>query len=133
MRTASQDQRAEHAALEEEFVFKNSTWERIQVFVDVEIPIRTLLRISDGHKPNLADISYGYENASCKSLAAATAAVTKFPLVYGGLIECVTGAISKRRVDIVADLCLAAAMVLPKHVSVKMVKCLMTLKEACRL
>ena len=119
LRTAPQDQRAEHTALEEEFVFKNSTWERIQVFVDVEIPIRTLLRISDGHKPNLADISYGYENARRKSLAAATAAVTKFPLIFVNLIEGVTGAISKRRVDIVTDLCLAAAMVLPKHVYVK--------------
>ena len=90
--------------------------------VNVEIPIRTLLRLSDGHKPNLTEISFGFECASKQSVTAAAAAEAKFPVEYLGLSNRVGVAISKRKGDIVTSLCLAAAMVQPKHVYVAAVE-----------
>ena len=59
-------QAIEHRSLDDDFISNAATWERIKIFVDVELPLRQLLRISDGHKLNLADIAYGFEDASKK-------------------------------------------------------------------
>lgn len=115
---APADQRVEHAALEAELVTNPAAWAKIEAFVAVEMPIRTLLRISDGHAPNLPDISFGFERAKELSILAASKAENQFPLDHAGLKERVQKAIEKRKKDIVTDLCLAAAMVLPKHVYV---------------
>ena len=40
------------------------------MFVEVEDPFRQLLRISDGHVPNLHSIAYGFDIAKVKSLRA---------------------------------------------------------------
>jgi Protein of unknown function (DUF 659) len=115
---APAEQRVEHAALEQDFVSNAPAWERVKIFVNIEIPIRTLLRISDGLKPNLAEICFDFETAKRASVAAAVEAEGKYPVEYVGLGDRVERAISKRKKDIVTSLCLAAAMVLPKHVYV---------------
>ena len=79
-------------------------WERIRMFVAVEMPIRTLLRISDGHAPNLPDISYGFERATELSVLAATEAEKKFPVGHAGLKDRIEIAINKNKKDIVTDL-----------------------------
>ena len=113
------EQRIEHEALRTELVTNEDAWARIRMFVAVEMPIRTLLRISDGHAPNLPDISYGFERAMELSVLAATEAEKKFPVDHAGLKDRIEIAINKRKKDIVTDLCLAAAMILPKHVYVR--------------
>ena len=110
---------AEHHALYHDFIYNRETWERINVFVDVEVPVRTLLRISDGHRQNLAETSPVYDVMKTKSLAAANAAETKYPLYYEDIHEKCSIIFDKRRKDIVSLLCLAASMVLPKHVYVE--------------
>lgn len=55
---APADQNAEYVALEEELISNVVAWERIRIFVAVEDPFRQLLRISDGHVPNLPMIAY---------------------------------------------------------------------------
>lgn len=110
------EQRREHTALDDEFISNYETWERIKIFVDVEYPVRRLLRISDGHKPNLPEICFGYEDARKKSLAAVESAQKKYPLKYVTLFVDVTAAFEKRTKDVVTPLCLAACMVLPRHV-----------------
>ena len=109
---------AEHYALSNEFIYNSVTWKRIKVFVDVEVPVRTLLRISDGHRPNLAEISPVYDIMKSKSLEAARRAELYFPLHYEDLNEKCIIIFSKRQKDIVTLLCLAASMVLPQHVYV---------------
>ena len=108
----------EFRSLEEDFISNAITWKRIEAFVDVELPLRQLLRISDGHQPNLPDIAYGFEDASTKSLAAAAVAEEKYPDMYSGLSDSVSAALLKRKKDIVTPLCLAACMVHPRHVYV---------------
>ena len=87
--------------------------------MDVEVPVRTLLLISDGHRPNLAETSPVHDVIKTKSLAAANAAETKYPLYYEDIHEKCSIIFDKRRKDIVFLLCLAASMVLPKHVYVE--------------
>jgi hypothetical protein len=112
------EQRVEYTALDEDLVSNAPAWERIKIFTDIEVPIRTLLRVSDGQKPNLTEICYGFEFAKTQSVAAAVEAEGKYPVEYVGLSDRVETAINKRKKDIVTSLCLAAAMVLPKHVYV---------------
>lgn len=78
--------------------------------------MRRLLRISDGHKPSLPEMCYGYEDARNKSLVAVENAQKKCPLKYVNLYVNVTAAFEKRTKDVVTPLCLAACMVLPRHV-----------------
>ena len=115
---APSDQRIEHESLDADLVSNAVAWRRISIFVDIETPLRTLLRITDGHKPNLSDVCFGFDKAKELSVLAATAAEKKYPVEYSGLTECIGTAIDKRKKDIVTSLCLAAAMVLPKHVYV---------------
>ena len=82
----------------------------------VEYPVRRLLRISDGHKRNLPEICYGYEDARNKSLAAVENAQKKYPLKYVDLYVNVTAAFEKRTKDFFTPLCLAACTMLPRHV-----------------
>ena len=70
MRRAPADQNAEFIALEGELISNAVAWERIRMFVEVEDPFRQLLRISDGHVPNLHSIAYGFDIAKVKSLRA---------------------------------------------------------------
>jgi hypothetical protein len=109
----------EHHALCNEFIYNPVTWSRIKIFVDVELPVRTLLRISDGHRPNLAEISPVYDVMKRKSLEAAKAAEVKFRIHYEDLSEKCGIIFDKRYKDIVTLLCLAASMVLPKHIYVE--------------
>jgi hypothetical protein len=112
-------QLAEYRALEEEFISNAATWERISIFVDVELPLRKLLRTSDGHQPKLIEISFGFEEASRESLvAAAAAAAARYP-DYHDLTEKITTILEKRKKDIVTPLCLAVCMVHPSHVYTK--------------
>lgn len=113
MQRAPADQKAEFTALEEELISNSLEWERIKNFVDVENPIRQLMRVSDGHVPNLSSIALGYDLAKGKCTAAIAAAEVKYPDVYAGLNIVVTHLLEKRRRDIVTPLCLAAAMVVP--------------------
>jgi Protein of unknown function (DUF 659) len=115
---AAAEQRVEYTALDEDLVSNTPAWERIKIFTDIEVPIRTLLRVSDGQKPNLTEICFGFEFAKTRSVAAAVEAEGKYPVEYVGLSDRVETAINKRKKDIVTSLCLAAAMVLPKHVYV---------------
>jgi hypothetical protein len=110
------DQRAEYTALDDEFISNYEAWERIKAFVDVELPVRTLLRVSDGHQLNLPDICYGFEEAKSEGLVAVAAAEARFPEKYAQLGVRVTAAFEKRVKYVVTHLCLAACMVLPKHV-----------------
>lgn len=116
---APADLRAEHQALSNQFIYNQETWDRIRIFVGVELPVRTLLRISDGHKPNLAEICPVYDHMKRDSLAEASKAEIKFPLYYEGLYRNCNNIFQKREKDITSLLCLAAAMVLPKHVYVE--------------
>ena len=79
---APPDLRAEHQALSNQFIYNDETWDRIKIFVGVELPVRTLLRISDGHKPNLAEICPVYDHMKENSLAEANKAEIKYPLYY---------------------------------------------------
>lgn len=110
------DQRAEYTALDDEFISNYEACERIKTFVDVELPVRTLLRVSDGHQLNLRDICYGFEEAKSEGLAAVAAAEARFPEKYAQLGVRVTAAFEKRVKYVVTPLCLAACTVLPKHV-----------------
>jgi hypothetical protein len=109
-------QLAEYRALEEEFISNAATWERISIFVDVEFPLRKLLRTSDGHQPKLIEISFGFEEASRESLVAAAAAAARYP-DYHDLTEKITTILEKRKKDIVTPLCLAACMVHPSQIA----------------
>lgn len=108
--------RSEYEKLDIDLVSNASSWARIQTFVAVEIPVRKLLRMSDGHTPNLPHMCHGFENAQKESLEAVQAATLEFPEIYTGLEEKVITAFSRRKKDIVTPLCLAACMVLPSHV-----------------
>jgi hypothetical protein len=100
-------QLAEYGALEEEFISNAATWERISIFVDVELPLRKLL-------------SFGFEEASRESLVAAAAvAAARYPDKYHDLTEKITTILEKRKKDIVTPLCLTACMVHPSHVYTK--------------
>ena len=92
------------------------TWERIEAFVQVEVPVRVMLRISDGHTPNLAQMCFGFEQAERESINAVTAVVRKHPLLYYDLRQKVVAAFAKRKKDIVTPMCLATSMVLRLHV-----------------
>ena len=113
---ASDELNSEHRSLDMDLVSNPAAWARIQIFVDVELPLRTLLRISDGHQANLTHMCYGYEEARKQSLAAASTATLQYPLLYAELHDKVLTAFDKRAGDIVTPLCLAACMVLPSHV-----------------
>ena len=113
MLRAPADQKAEFTALEEELISNSVAWERIKIFVDVENPIRQLLRVSDGHVPNLSSIALGNDVAKAKCTAAIAAAQVKYPDLYGGHNISVTHLLEKRKKDIVTPLCLAATMVVP--------------------
>ena len=119
MQRAPADQKAEFTTLEEELISNSLAWERIKTFVDVENPIRQLLRVSDGHVPNLSSIALGYDLAKGKCTAAIAAAEVKYPDVYAGLNIAVTLLLEKRRRDIVTPLCLAATMVVPELVYIE--------------
>ena len=90
----------EYHYLTENVIMSQAFWDRIRFFVSVEIPIRTLLRISDGHSPNLSEIAYGFEHARTLSLAASAAAEVKFPQHYERLQEQVDAKFIKRETDI---------------------------------
>ena len=79
--------KAEHESLSNDFVCNQKTWEKIAVFVAVEVPIRTMLRISDGHRPNLAEIVPLFDQAKKVAITAAIAAELKYPLIYNNLCE----------------------------------------------
>jgi hypothetical protein len=113
---ASEELRNEYTSLDADLVSNPNAWERIQIFVEAELPLRTLLRVSDGHAANLPHMCYGYEDARGKCLAAVDAATLKYPDHYSGLRDKVIRALDKRAADIVTPLCLAACMVLPLHV-----------------
>lgn len=119
MSNAKPEVREQHRILDEGFISEQSMWKKVEVFVNIEVPIRELLRMSDGHKPNLADMSFGYDMAKSKSLKAAKDAELKNPELYSGLEAKVLAKFNKRRIDIVTPLCLAASMIHPKHVYVK--------------
>lgn len=111
------NQRAEYTALDDEFVSNYDARERIRIFVDVELPIRTILR-SDGHEPNLPDTCYGSERSifrehrrSCKAAVEA-----KYPEKCVDLGVKVMDTFEKRGNDVVSTLCLAACTALPRHV-----------------
>ena len=113
---APEELRAEHQNLSEDFVYNQRSWDRVKIFVAVEVPIRTMLRISDGHAPNLAEIPPLFEQAKVESLEACRLAEAKYPTVYPDLMRNCQTFFDKRKVDIVSLLCLAATMVLPRHV-----------------
>lgn len=112
------DLQVEYESLSNDFIYNQKTWERIGVFVAVEVPIRTMLRISDGRRPNLAQISPLFDQAKTEAITAAIQAESKYPLVFNDLCENCRTYIEKRKKDIVSLLCLAASMVFPKHVYV---------------
>lgn len=116
MRRAPQDQNDEYTALQDDLISNAVAWERIRIFVAIEDPFRQLLRISDGHEPNLHLIAYGFEVAKIKSTAAVVAAEAQYPELYPGLKNDVDSIVKKRKKDIVSTLCLAAAMVSPGFV-----------------
>jgi hypothetical protein len=60
-------------------------WERLTIIVAVEDPIRHLLRISDGHVPNLTSIARGYDLARIKCTAVIATAEEKYPAINPGL------------------------------------------------
>ena len=108
--------RNEHKSLCDDFIYNSTTWKRIQVFVDVEIPVRVLLRISDGNSPNLVHISPVFGHTMRESLKAVLAAENNSPSLYRDFQTKISALFDKRKVDIVTKLCLAASMILPKHV-----------------
>ena len=110
------DQKAEFAALDDELISNPLAWERIRIFVAVEDPFRHLLRISDGHTPNLSSIAYEFDVAKLRCTTAIAAAETKHPDEYSGLNIEVNRIVNKRKKDIVSTLCLAAAMIVPSLV-----------------
>ena len=113
---APNDLKTEHNKLAGEFIYNNETWDRINIFVDVESPIRIALRVSDSHKPNLAQMAPMFDKARNESLRGARHAEVKYPVYYTDLNEKIALLFDKRRVDIVTKLCLAASMVLPEHI-----------------
>ena len=115
-RSSNEPLKAEHKRLESEFIYSQDTWDRIGVFLDIEVPIRVALRISDSHKPNLAQMAPMFDQAQTKSLKAARRAAIKFPQHYTAMEEKIEALFVKRKVDIVTKLCLAASMVLPIHI-----------------
>ena len=113
------DQIAERAALDDELISNSEAWERIRIFVEIEDPFRHLLRISDGHVPNLSSIAYEFDIAKMKCTTAVVAAENKYPDKYSGFTNDVNRIIEKRKKDIVSTLCLAAAMIVPRLVYLK--------------
>lgn len=77
---ATNELRREYQHLSENVIGSQAFWDRVRFFVAVEVPIRTLLRISDGHSPNLSEMACGFEHARTLSLAAVAAAEVSFPL-----------------------------------------------------
>ena len=116
LQRASNELKAEHKRLEVEFIYCQETWDRIGVFLDIEVPIRVVLRTSDSHKPNLAQMAPMFDQAQTKSLKAARKAETKFPQHYDSMEEKIDALFLRRKVDIVTRLCLAASMILPVHI-----------------
>ena len=108
--------RAEHKSLADDFIYNETTWKRIKVFVAIEVPARILLRISDGDSPNLVHNSSAFEQAMRESLKATLSAENIFPTVYTDFQTKISALFNKRKIDIVTKLCLAASMILPKHV-----------------
>lgn len=108
--------RAEYKSLADDFIYNQTTWKRIKVFVAIEVPVRTLLRISDGDSPNLVHISSAFEQAMRESLKATLSAENVFPTVYTDFQTKISALFNKRKIDIVTKLCLAVSMILPKNV-----------------
>lgn len=82
---AQPELRSEYEKLDIDLVSNASSWARIQTFVAVEIPVRKLLRMSDGHTPNLPQMCHGFKNAQKESLEAVQAATLKFTEIYRNL------------------------------------------------
>ena len=98
--------------LKNTFIFNIEAWEKLKGFVGIELPVRYLLRISDGHTPNLALLARHFELAQNESMTAATLYSHLFPQV----VSYVKSMFQKREKDIVTKLVLAAGMVLPQLV-----------------
>ena len=110
------DLKAEHAALRSEFILNEQTWARIKVFVEVEVPVRTALRISDSNALSLAQMAFVFKRAKTSSLKGAMEAEANFPALYLDLTEKISALFDKRAKDVVTKLCLAAAMVWPQYI-----------------
>lgn len=119
MATAKPELKQEKEELNRGLISNSDMIKRIGVFVEVEVPVRELLRKSDGHVPSLTEMAFGFEHAQKNSLLGVDKAVLEFPDLYPNLRLRVDAAFRNRRKDIVTSLCLAAAMILPKHVYVK--------------
>lgn len=62
---------AEYNVLKEEFILNAAAWCRLTAFVEVESPIRALLRVCVGDTPNLALVAYQFEDSKKLCLEAA--------------------------------------------------------------
>ena len=113
---SSTDLKAEHTSLRNDFILNEQTWSRVSVFLDVEVPIRTALRISDSNAPNLGQMAQVFERSIAESMKGAMKAEGEFPAIYPDLAEKIRILCDRRRVDVVTKLCLAAAMVYPKKI-----------------
>ena len=107
--------KAEFANLRDGFITCERTWGRIGVFQKVEESIRIMLRLTDGHEPNLAPLKYTFDDTRRRSLEAANTAID-YPDLYVNLPAIVADQFTRREIDIVTPLALAAAMVYPSNV-----------------
>ena len=118
----------EYDALKEGLIFNLTAWKKLSGFLLVEMPVRVLLRLSDGHDPNLPTLCRQFEVTKRESLEAAE----NYTAEFGGTLEIpgkgrraartvtvsdyVKEMFEKREKDIVTPLVRAAAMVLPAYV-----------------
>jgi len=90
--------------------------ERIQTFIDIVIPVRTFLRVTDSHKPHLHMIPKTFDAAVMKAMEA-VAEHLQGPARHelNNLATFVKECVEKRRGDCVSRISLAAAAVNPKN------------------
>ena len=106
------------------FVYNADFWKRLDVYLGVMGPIKKVLRLSDGHEPNLATIAPLYEDMRAKILEAVLDAETLFAenhplckLYNEGMYDVIQRQIDVREADVVSKLSRAAAMVHPDHLN----------------
>ena len=58
----------EHRDLKQKFILCEETWTRLEVFCNVETPVRVLLRATDSHEPSMCVVKSLFDKAHRKCL-----------------------------------------------------------------
>ena len=91
--------KTEYDALYNDLIRNSSLWARIKAFVALEMPVRKLLRFTDGNAPNLAELPWRFERAERQCVFAPVELSRADDVLYHGLDATIQEHFAKRRFD----------------------------------